>query len=273
MTTHIPGRAIRLALTAVIVLTPHAVQSQNLESRIASAAGKSVAFHFATRPNVCGDGMSIQISEDTSEGWNTRSSRHGIHIGRSMSGYRGPCEIEPARAVVERNRDGVTRVQVSLGGRRTKADTELGDVSSAEAAGYLLSIAPRLDGRSADAAVLGAAIADSAVIWRRLLEIARDEKASGSARKTALFWVAQEATAAALAGLDSVASDEDADVGVRSDALFHLANRPSGEGVPALIRVVRTSEHRKLRKDAIWHLSQSGDPRAIELFEQLLTGK
>jgi PBS lyase HEAT-like repeat len=59
---------------------------------------------------------------------------------------------------------------------------------------------------------------------------------------------------------------------VRSDALFFLSQRPGGEGVPALIRVVRESKSVKLRKDAIWFLSQSRDPRAIELFEQLLAG-
>lgn len=273
MTTHFRALTRRIATAAAIALTPFVLESQNLDSRIASASGKSVAFHFATRPNVCGDGISIQISDDTSDGWNTRSRRRGIHIGRSMSGYREPCEIGLARAVIDKNGSGIGRVQVTVGGRATKADTELGDVSSAEAAQYLLKIAPRLDGRSADNAVLGAAIADSTTVWRRLLEIARDENASESSRKTSLFWVAQEATAAALEGLDSIASDDDAEIGIRSDALFHLAHRPRGEGVPALIRVVRTSEHRKLRKDAIWHLSQSGDPRAVELFEQLLTGK
>jgi hypothetical protein len=29
----------------------------------------------------------------------------------------------------------------------------------------------------------------------------------------------------------------------------------------------------KLRKDAIWFLSQSRDPRALDLFEKLLSGR
>jgi HEAT repeat protein len=136
-----------------------------------------------------------------------------------------------------------------------------------------MAIAPKLSGRSADHAIMGAAIADSVVIWRRLIEIARDNSASESARKSSMFWVSQEAGEAATAGLDSVASDDDAEVAVRADALFFLAQRPRGEGIPALIRVVEESKHRKLRKDAIWHLSQSHDPRAIALFEKILSGR
>ena len=65
---------------------------------------------------------------------------------------------------------------------------------------------------------------------------------------------------------------DDAAASVRSDALFFLAQRKD-EGVPALIRVVTESKSIKLRKDAIWFLSQSRDPRAIDLFEKLLSGR
>jgi hypothetical protein len=263
----------RGALVALVALTPALLIGQTLERRVAAAPAGSVAFMFNTKPNVCGDGHSINMSDDTSDGWNTRRSRSGIHIGTMRSGYRELCEIAPARAVVEHERGKVRSVRVTVGGRQESARTELGDVAAVDAANYLLSLAPALDGRSADAAILGAAIADSAVIWKDLLRIARDEGASEKARKSALFWVSQEATTAALAGLDSIATDDDGDVRVRADALFHLANRPNGEGIPSLIRVVKESKHAKLRRDAIFHLSQPGDPRALALFEQLLAGK
>jgi HEAT repeat protein len=105
-----------------------------------------------------------------------------------------------------------------------------------------------------------------------MLEIARDNDASDASRKASLFWVSQEAGTVATAGLASVANDDGAEASVRSDALFFLARQPKGEGVPALIRVVRESKSPKLRKDAIFFLSQSRDPRALELFEQLLAG-
>ena len=264
---------VRRVIVALVTLAPALAFGQSLERRIAAAPTGSVGFTFGTKPNVCGDGLSINISDDDSEGWNTRRNRRGIHIGTTRSGYREPCEIAPARVIVEHEGNKVRGIRVTVGGREEKAKTELGDVSSIEAANYLLSLASGLDGRSADAAILGAAIADSAVIWKDLLRIARNEDASVKARKSALFWVSQEATTAALAGLDSIATDDDGDVGVRADALFHLAQRPNGEGIPSLIRVVKESKHARLRRDAIFHLSQSGDPRAIALFEQLLAGK
>jgi hypothetical protein len=105
-----------------------------------------------------------------------------------------------------------------------------------------------------------------------MLEIVRDNNATESAQKSALFWVSQEASAAATVGLSAVAMDDDAASSVRSDALFHLAQR-KGEGIPALIRVVSESKSMKLRKDAIFFLSQSRDPRALDFFEKLLSGR
>ena len=271
MTMHTFARASGWMASILLVLTPLPAGAQTLERRIASAPAGSVGFVFTTRPNVCGDGISITLSDDTSDGWTTRSTRRGTHIGRSMSNYSEPCQTGLARVVLKRTASAVSSVTVTVGGRPERADTEIADVSSAEAAHYLLLVAPQLRLRSAENAVMGAAIADSALIWRRLLEIARDAKASESSRKASIFWLSHEATAAALAGLDTIATDDDGDTAVRADALFHLANRPGGEGVPVLIRVVETSSNRKLRRDALWHLSQSGDPRALSLFEQLLT--
>src|SRR5262249_54836375 len=126
---------------------------------------------------------------------------------------------------------------------------------------------------SGDAAVTGAEIAEGAVVWPQLITIARDNDATESSRKSALFWVAQEASTAATAGLDAVAGDDDGDLAVRKDALFYLAQRKDGEGIPALVRVAEGSKSIPLRKDAIWFLGQSRDPRAIALFERLLSGR
>lgn len=264
------GRTFIVSLSlAAVSLT---AKGQSLESRIAAARG-SVGFEFTTKENVCGNGSSISISDDISEGWTRRSRRSGIHIGRRSSGDNGWCEQGPARVILEHTGSKVSRLRVTVGGREHRADSELGAVAAPEAAKYLLAIAPALSGESADDAIMGAAIADSAVVWKRMIEIARDNNASEKSRKSSMFWVSHEASAAATAGLDSVASDDDAEISVRKDALFFLAQRPDGQGIPGLIKVVETSQSRTLRKDAIWHLSQSHDPRAIALFEKILAGK
>jgi hypothetical protein len=265
------ARHLLVTLFAVLSIAPPA-SAQNLENRIANARG-TVAFEFTTRRNVCGNGMSINVSDDTSNGWTTSSRRSGIHIGRRIAGDREICEEGPARVTLSQSGSKVTDLRVTVGGKEARADNELGAVSAPEAARYLLKVAPALSGRSADHAVMGAAIADSTNLWRRMLEIARDNDASDASRKSSLFWVSQEVSSVATAGLSAVAMDEDADTPVRGDAMFFLSQRANGEGVPALIRVVRESKSPKLRKDAIWFLSQSRDPRAIELFEKLLAGR
>ena len=57
------------------------------------------------------------------------------------------------------------------------------------------------------------------------------------------------------------------------NTLQFLGSNGDGEGIPALIKVVETSKSAKLKKDAIFYLSQSRDPRALDLFEKLLSGK
>ena len=254
-----------------LAVAAHTAAGQSLQDRIAAARG-TVGFTVETKPNVCGDGRGIFVSDDTSPGWNVRR-RSGTNISHNRSGAEYSCEVAPAHVVMEHDGSKATSLRMSVGGARTGADMELGAVPAPEAVRYLLSVAPHLDGRSGDDAVAAAAIADVPKTWTGLLAIARDDGATESARKSALFWVSREASAAAVAGLSGVAEDDDATISVRSDALFFLSQRKDGSGVDALVRVVRESKSMKLRKDAIWYLSQTRDPRALALFEQLLSGR
>jgi hypothetical protein len=266
----LPGRALSVA--AAIATLTRIASAQSLESRVATARG-AVAFEYATRPNVCGDGTSITVSDDSLPGWNLGTGRSGVHLGRRRGDGYERCDTGPARVTLRHDGSRVTELHVSVGGRAADADTDLGNVAPAEAARYLVAIAPRLTGRASDEAVTGAEIADGVVVWPSLLRIARDSDASESSRKAAVFWVSHEASAAATAGLDSIVVDDAAALSVRSDALFYLAQRPHGEGIPALVRVAETSKSMKLRKDAIWFLAQSRDGRALALFEKLLGGR
>jgi hypothetical protein len=260
-----------LVFVALHIVAPALVRAQSLEARVAAAPG-SVGFQFETRANVCGNGTSIDVSNDSSAGWSMRHVRSGIHMGRGRSDD-SPCETGPARVLLQHAGATVTDVVVTVGGAHPAADTDLGTIPPAEAARWLLAIAPRLAGRSGDNAVMGAAIADAPSSWRRMVQIARTADASESSRKASLFWVSQEASALATAGLTDVAMDDASTRSVRRDALFFLAQRRNGEGIPALIKVVRESKSVQLRKDAIFHLAQSGDPRALDLFESMLAGK
>ncbi|MEP6621981.1 MAG: HEAT repeat domain-containing protein [bacterium] len=267
----IPNRARVVASLVAAIAASHTANAQSLESKVASARG-TVAFQYVTRPNVCGSGESLTISTDTSTGWNTHGIPRGMRIG-AFSGDDSRCDVGPARVIITRTGDSISRIRVTVGGVPSPADTELGVVSSADAAHYLLAIAPSLKGSVGDKAILGAALADSVVIWKRLIEIARDSRASEGSRKAALLWVSQEVGAAATVGIGEVATDDAAQLSVRQSALFELGQRQGGDGIPALLKVARESKSATLRKAAIWDLAQSNDPRALDFFEKILAGK
>jgi HEAT repeat protein len=58
---------------------------------------------------------------------------------------------------------------------------------------------------------------------------------------------------------------------VRKQAVFALSQRPKQDGVPALIQIARTNRDPEIRKTALFWLGQSKDPRALALFEEILT--
>jgi hypothetical protein len=44
---------------------------------------------------------------------------------------------------------------------------------------------------------------------------------------------------------------------------------PKDEGMPKLIEVAKTNRNREVRKQAMFWLGQSNDPRALEFLEQV----
>jgi HEAT repeat protein len=148
---------------------------------------------------------------------------------------------------------------------------DLGTVNAGEAASYLLSLAQTERGSLGEKAIFPATIADSADVWPTLIKIARNPNIPRPARSQAVFWVGQAAGEAATANLTSIVGDNSVDQEVREQAVFALSQRPRDEGVPALIAVAKTNRDPEIRKKALFWLGQSGDPRALDLFEELLT--
>jgi HEAT repeat protein len=67
-----------------------------------------------------------------------------------------------------------------------------------------------------------------------------------------------------------VEQGDDSDLEIRKHAVFALSQGPAEEVVPMLIRIARTNRQPELRKQALFWLGQSEDPRAISLFEEIL---
>jgi HEAT repeat protein len=73
-----------------------------------------------------------------------------------------------------------------------------------------------------------------------------------------------------VAGTITAAIENDPDTEVKRRAVFALGQLPRSEGVPLLIDVARKNKNPAVRRQAIFWLGQSKDPRAIEFFAEIL---
>lgn len=276
MSTQLLGA--RAPLLAALALAASAgvarAQQGSLAARVAAAPDdRAVVLSFPARPGVCGDGRSyISLGNSTISGDGYFDSRWGA---------RGACTPGPVRVVLARHAGAVDDVRTTVGGDvapTTAGTTDLGLVDPIEAAAYLMSLAGSSAGKVADRAILPAVLADRAVVWPALLAIARDGGGGRRAPKsTAAFWLSRFAAAARdghpgdIVQRDS-SSDDDGDADVRGRAVFALSQLPRDEGIPGLIEVARKHRDSRVRAKALFWLGQSGNPRAYDLFEQLLAG-
>lgn len=102
-----------------------------------------------------------------------------------------------------------------------------------------------------------------------LIRLARNDSRS-AVREKALFWLAQHA-GKKVAGVITDAVERDPDTDVKKKAVFALTQMPNDEGVPLLIQVAKTNRNPVVRKEAVFWLGQSGDSRALDFIESILT--
>ena len=65
--------------------------------------------------------------------------------------------------------------------------------------------------------------------------------------------------------------ENDPEVEVKKKVVFALSQLPKDEAVPELLHVAQTNADPAVRKDAIFWLGQTHDPRALAYFEQILS--
>ena len=230
--------------------------AQSIADRVAAVEDGQVRFSFAARDGVCGDGDRISTHRQTDD-------------------WEGPCESGPARVAIDIEAGVVVDIDTYVGGRwrQRSGSVDLGLVSVIEASEYLLTLAETSSGDVAERAIFPASIADSVEIWPRLLRLAKNESRPNDARRAAVFWLSMIAADVAVEELGELVNDAEGDLEIRKMALFGLSQLSGGQGGPALLDVARTSENRELRKQAIFWLGQTDDPRAIALFEEILTAR
>lgn len=262
--------ASRVATGALLMASALAplrqLHSQGATERLAQVRDGRVRFTVALRPEVCGSGQNI---------WRSRDGRNrttwGDRTSRDVE-YDVECDSGPGRIVIDKDGGDVEDLRFYVGGRWRAGTqvTDLGQLSTREASTLLLSIARSNEGKAGRNAIFPLTVIDSVEIWRDLMQLARDDSRPRETRKQAVFWLGQLAEGPATAGLDELVGEAALDRDVREQAIFALSQRPKDEGVPALVKVVRTSRDPELRKKALFWLGQSGDPRALQLIEELL---
>ncbi len=243
---------------------------QTLAQRVAAAADGTVRLSYASRPGVCGDGAN-NISFDCSDG---TCGHHRISFDDGWAPDSCACEAGPVRAAVQVSGGRVTRLRAYVGGHWLPASagvTDLGVVSAPEAARWLLDLARSGASRASEQAVFLATLADSVTVWPDLLRLARDAEAPTRVKSQAVFWLGQAAGEVATKDLADLALDDSVDRQVREQAVFALSQQPRDVGVPALIGIARTNRDPEVRRRAFFWLGQTRDPRALALFEEVLT--
>ncbi len=247
-----------VVLAAALGAAPLAAQS--LAMRVAHAPDGVAHVTYAARDGVCGNGAGT-ISFDCSDG---TCGRRRITTNSDWDDDTPcPCEAGPVRLALELTGGRVTRLRAYV--------TDLGTVPAAEAARFLLDLARTNTSRVGEEAIFPATLADSVTVWPDLLKLARDAGVPSHTRNQAVFWLSQAAGEAAVKDLADLVGDDTVDREVREHAVFALSQEPRDVGVPALIQIARSNKDREVRRKALFWLGQTNDPRALALFEEILT--
>jgi len=291
-------RAAALALTSLLALqTPHILNgrldTQAAGSNLASTFERLVAAH--SEPAWIGYSVPTQTGSNRQaccygDTWvngdivisNGRLGTCGLEPGdratRTAQGQpapnQGPIHLERPDTMVVLYRveeKAVQKVRIfspdcelDAGGR---AIHWLDNVNPSESVKLLSSLVSGNDKvRSGALAALSMHRDDVAV--PELLTLARSD-ASGKVRGDALFWLAQSA-GRTVAGDITGAIDNDPDTEVKKRAVFALSQLPRDEGIPLLINVAKTNRNPAVKKQAMFWLGQSKDPRALDFFAQVL---
>jgi hypothetical protein len=215
--------------------------------------------------NACCGVCTLETSSGT-----TMSSRTDATTPSGTVKLEGPDRMVVLFRIAERKVDRV-RVfsedcRLDAGGRPVKW---LDNVRPAESVALLESLVggePR--DRVSNSAIMAISQHADPAALDTLFRLAR----TGSQPRTrgdALFWLAQRAG-------DKVAAtireriDQDPDTEVKKKAVFALSQLPKDEGVPLLIQVARTNKTPAVRRQAMFWLGQSKDPRAVDFFAEVL---
>src|SRR5215204_129188 len=104
----------------------------------------------------------------------------------------------------------------------------------------------------------------------KLFEVARSSDAV-DLRRQAIRLLGERAGKRSLDFLSATAQSTDGNAEVQVQAVKAIGERRAEESVPILIKIAKTHPNQLVRKQAIRALGESGDPRAVEFFREVLS--
>ena len=238
--------------------------AQSLGQRVAASDG-IVQIIYPSRPSACGDGQSFIANV-----FGTDRFYSGDITSTGRNPWQGrQCDHGPARVSATVVSGEVTRIRAYVGPVPNAAsDVRTLTVSANEAAAWMSDLITRASSRVASEAILAILLADGPEPWPLLLKVARDDTRPRDVRRNAMTWLSfGVAEHLGLSGADDGTSDDDE---MRKQAVYVLSQRPKSESVPGLIELSRSAKHASARKMAIYWLGQTGDPRALDVYAELL---
>lgn len=254
--------SLLLIASAAVLSAPAPAAAQPLAERLArTPQDQAAAFTFPARSGVCGGPHFVRYGTSV-----TVSRGSYVYSGDTES---HPCESGPVRVTLHRAGAQIVGLEVGIGaddaGRQV---TDLGAVSGAAAAEFLLGIVRTVEGRPGQAALLPAMLAEGVDNTEALQALARNRDLTRATRTSALTWLGREAELQAesrqreLASLlVQVARDEGEAPAIRQHAMNVLGRGSHGPGIPALVELAGANDP-WLARTATSALAGSGDPRA-----------
>ena len=104
----------------------------------------------------------------------------------------------------------------------------------------------------------------------KLFEVAKSNDPV-DVRRQAIRLLGERVTKRSFEFLSQTAQSPDGHAEVQVQAVRSIAERRTEEAVPILIKIARTHPNHLVRKQAIRSLGESGDPRAVDYFREVLT--
>jgi HEAT repeat protein len=104
----------------------------------------------------------------------------------------------------------------------------------------------------------------------KLFEVAKSNDTM-EVRRQAIRLLGERASKRSFEFLSATAQSTDGNAEVQVQAVRAISERRAEESVPILIKIARTHPNQLVRKQAIRSLGESGDPRAVDFFKEVLS--